>query len=257
MMKKTKLESDLFYYGNYLELIGSFSLSKHLTLNDLGDTPEDKAVIQKCYRDMKKGKFDGTVIDYLCYISSKYIFTLWYNESDKDYKKDEDSLIFRAFRDYMAYIVVPELKSEFNKNSNIDLDSTALWLLLLLISYENPIHTKNMLRLFKKNPGLFATNDIVQEVMNETEDKFKVCYMAFNMMNVLSFYDFLCESMIAIHGEEDLKKLEYPWKKTAWELTLTYAYKSVIVIDDGSGIQGMLAKKLTKYKKEIKPKKNK
>lgn len=252
MMKKTKLESDLFYYGNYLELIGSFSLSKHLTLNDLGDTPEDKAVIQKCYRDMKKEKFDGTVIDYLCYISSKYIFTLWYNESDKDYHKDEDSLIFRAFRDYMAYVILPDVQSRVSKEARLDLDSTALWLLFLLLCYENQIHTKNMLRLFKKDPDIVINNDIVAKVMEKMKDKFKVYFTAFNILNILSFYDFYAERLKKQYSEDALNELEYPWRLSVWELTLTYAYKSIIVVEDSSGIQDMLEKKMTKARKKIK-----
>jgi hypothetical protein len=138
------------------------------------------------------------------------------------------------------------------------MDSTALWLLLLLICNENPIHTKNMLRLFTKNPDIVINNDIVKEVMKNMEDGFKVFYTAFNMVNVLSFYDFLSERMIKEYGEEYLNKLENPWRATIWELTLTYAYKAVIIVDDGSGIQTMLAKKLSKFKKDkSKPKKTK
>lgn len=253
-MKKTKLESDLFYYGNYLELIGSFSLSKHLTLNDLGDTPEDKAVVQKCYRDMKKAKFNGTVIDYLCWISTQFIFTTWYNESGNDYKEDENSLIFKASKDYMAYVIVPEFKSRISEGADLDVDSTVLWLLLLRICYENEIHSKNMLRLFKKDPAMVINNAVILKVMGKMEDLFKVYFTAFNILNILSFYNFFAELIKKRLGEDALNELESPWKLTIWELTLTYAYKSVVVVEDSTGILDILEEKMTKTKKGKKDK---
>ena len=72
-MKKTKLEMDIFTYEHYLEHIGGISLAVPLILSDLGNKPEDKAVVQKCYRDLNKENFDGSILDYLCWISTQYV----------------------------------------------------------------------------------------------------------------------------------------------------------------------------------------
>lgn len=59
-------------YGQYydaIQKIGSFPFSESLRLDKLDLS---KALIQKGYRDLRKDKFEGTLIDYLQWISFLY-----------------------------------------------------------------------------------------------------------------------------------------------------------------------------------------
>ena len=75
-------------YGIHLKAIkrvGGFPLSKELQLSDLTankkEITEMKTTIQRCYREMNDPKNEVpeelTVIDYLCWISSEYIWNIW------------------------------------------------------------------------------------------------------------------------------------------------------------------------------------
>lgn len=73
------------YYLNYgaIKTIGGFSLSATLQLSDLGDSNDVKALVQRCYKDIradnderiKKGekKLDISIIDYLCRIATLFL----------------------------------------------------------------------------------------------------------------------------------------------------------------------------------------
>ncbi|WP_148202543.1 hypothetical protein [Syntrophus aciditrophicus] len=117
-MKRTKLEIYVFYYGEYLEKLGGYNLAAQLALSDLGSTGDDKAVIQRCYRDLKKEDFDGSIIDYMCWISTQCVLdAVSKHVSEKTPTK------------YIEFII--EHSSDFWED------------------------TRNLLRLFNKNPVHF------------------------------------------------------------------------------------------------------
>lgn len=59
-----------------IKTIGAYPLYKDLQLSDLGETPEMKAIAQRCYTDKKKLRWDEiSVIDFLCLISAHYLLS--------------------------------------------------------------------------------------------------------------------------------------------------------------------------------------
>jgi len=84
METKTILRRYADHY-DAIKKIGSYPLSKQLQLSDLGDVKTLKAVSQKCYIDMKKDKYELSVIDYVCLISTWFIF----NEAPEEDRKPE------------------------------------------------------------------------------------------------------------------------------------------------------------------------
>lgn len=67
---------------DYLEKLSGFPLSESPTLDDLEMT---RAALQNCYRDRKELNFKGTIVDYLCFISSEYIMLDWARMFDSGY----------------------------------------------------------------------------------------------------------------------------------------------------------------------------
>lgn len=213
IMKKTKLETDLFYYGNYLELIGSFSLSKQLTLKDLGNTDEDKAVIQKCYRDMKRIKFKGNVIDYLCSISTDYIINTWMsNWGNKEF--------YANAKDYFKKIKGISNKKDFAEFGPVYM------LMFLLKCHENQTHSKNMLRLFNKNPQIFLENENNRAFHIIVMDIARTTLYFFNLMMMLNSYEFLREKMEDPTPEKD---------EDLWNHMIHIAVETLVIRTHGWG----------------------
>jgi hypothetical protein len=199
-MKKTKFESDLFYYGNYLELIGSFSLSKQLTQKDLGDTPEDKAVIQKCYRDMKREGFKGTVIDYLCLISCEFILNSWH----KEWENTEDDGINETAGKLLSKSHI-KTSGKYNKHQFLPL----ILIMFLLVCRKHKIHARNMLRLFNKNPQFILEHEGMRSFNRLLLDIAKITLNVFNLMMIFNCYEFLREKMEVIDETSENNLWEY------------------------------------------------
>jgi len=70
MEKNTILEKH-GYFLETAERIASFKLIKPITLEELKAT---RGVIQRGYREIKNDNFDGTLVDYICWISTLYLF---------------------------------------------------------------------------------------------------------------------------------------------------------------------------------------
>jgi len=200
-MKKTKLETDLFYYGNYLELIGKFSLSKQLTLKDLGDTDEDKAVIQKCYRDMKREKFNGTVIDYLCFISFEHILTLWDKELSGSGEDD-----FNLMSGNLLAKSRVKATGKYDKHNFLPL----AMVIFLLICNKYKGHGRNTLRLFNKNPKYIIEHKELKRFNRLAElNIVTITLNIFNLMMILNCYEFLRENLQVINEETENSLWEY------------------------------------------------
>jgi len=211
-MKKTKLETDLFYYGNYLELISNFSLSKQLTLNNLGNSSDDKAVIQKCYRDIKKEKFSGTVVDYLCMVSYKSIRNIFDEEiSVAVHKESDPNRPYNIAKQHIANCRIDLKKMKYPESQLRESDEfvVSIMVMFLLLSHQNEIHSRNMIRLFNRNPWLII----------EEEDNWiiNVPTLGF-VMQALNFFTL----MMCLHCYEMLKErlLKKSQESKLWEYML-------------------------------------
>ncbi len=69
-MKRVDILKKYAHYYDYLQKLGSIPLCKTPTIEDLQPT---SGVIQAAYKDIKKYKFDGNLIDYLCWISTLFL----------------------------------------------------------------------------------------------------------------------------------------------------------------------------------------
>lgn len=69
MKEKTTLQK-YAYYEDVLKKIGGFPLSEKLTIEKLDLS---RGVIQAAYKEMYGLKFKGTIIDYLCWVSTEYL----------------------------------------------------------------------------------------------------------------------------------------------------------------------------------------
>ncbi len=196
-MKKTQLENDLFYYGDYLELIGKISVYKQLTLKDLGNTADDKAVIQKCYRDIRKEKFKGTVIDYLCWISYRYLVNIWQKEINA-FKKS--SFFLSAGEHVKKFWVDPEIVDDpHGKIEAFNLREKHLVTMkvaFLSLCKENETHSRNMIRLFNRNPLLIIESE-GNDYMNLPKRGFILeTFDFFILIMILNCYEFLKENIV-------------------------------------------------------------
>lgn len=208
-MKKTQFEKDFFYYEAWLELLGGFRLSKQLTMNDLGNTAEDKAMIQKCYRDIKRDKFKGTVIDYLCSISADYILDIWVKKGDD---KEFYAIAKQHFKNFKG----------FSKKKDFTELMPVYMVMFLLICHENKTHARNLVRLFNKNPRIIIENKLNRQFHLVIMDVVRITLNFFNLFMILSSYEFLRENLKDPKMENEL-----------WEHLLPISIETLIIRTDG------------------------
>jgi len=83
-----------YYYWAIYDLGYRFGFFKPVTVNNLKLT---SGMIQQAYKEMKKIKFEGTIIDYLCWISLLHFLTLLkcipVNTIDEDSLKKIDNWV--------------------------------------------------------------------------------------------------------------------------------------------------------------------
>jgi hypothetical protein len=61
-------------YFDDLQRLGGLPLDSSPTLDDMDLSRKS---VQACYRDMKSLGFDGTIVDFLCWVSCQYILMEW------------------------------------------------------------------------------------------------------------------------------------------------------------------------------------
>lgn len=131
-MKQKRAKSILELYGYYEPYL------KELGKRDIGAVPTLKelhmpgSVVQQAYREMQRMDFKGTIVDYLCWISTQYIGLLW--------KKQ----VQRAGAEGGAPERIVDLV-----NGIVD---------------ENPEDGRNFLKLFVKSPNHLIASDGYQSV---------------------------------------------------------------------------------------------
>jgi hypothetical protein len=116
------------YYKSAIEKLGEFSLLKNPRIDDLKLT---RGVIQAGYKDMFKIDFDGTIIDYLCYVSTLYLAELL-----KQGYPLEEQVAKVFFKDYV----------------------------------ENKYNIRNTVRLYQKYPYYFL-NSIDDKIWNLSDEQ--------------------------------------------------------------------------------------
>lgn len=123
MKEKTTLQK-YNYYKDVLDKIADFPINKIPIIKDLNLS---RGVIQAAYKEMYKIDFVGTIIDYLCWISTLYIL----EKTKEDYKSE-------TFETYIRYI----------RNKNRD---TKDYRNLLRFYSKSPSGTEKILSWIKDN----------------------------------------------------------------------------------------------------------
>jgi len=102
MDRKTIIEKYSYYY-DILQKLGGYPLSSEVTIMG-GEGGErlnpSRGVIQAAYKEIKKYKFNGNLIDYLCWISTLYLLDM----AKRNVSADKDPKAYYA-KLYSRYIV--------------------------------------------------------------------------------------------------------------------------------------------------------
>lgn len=88
-MEKSIILEKHGYYFETAERIASFKLVKPITLEEL---KASRGVIQRVYKEIKDEKFEGTLVDYICWISTLYLFDFLKRAEIKEQKKFYESI---------------------------------------------------------------------------------------------------------------------------------------------------------------------
>jgi hypothetical protein len=165
------------YFFDTLKRLSKFPLNHEPKLEEV---ESNKSIIQAAYRDMKSLKFEGSVVDYLCWLSTKKLEILWTAE-------------------FNPYILSSIEKIELMKigalsESERILRSKALMIVDQCLS--NIEDTCNFLRLFRKNTfdiicetrSLVLLDSMDRGIKIDTKDITVVDYWLFNLFNALYFY---------------------------------------------------------------------
>lgn len=83
MKEEKTLHEKYGYYEHVLKRIGTFPLAYNLTIEKL---KLSRGIIQAAYKEMYGLRFKGTIIDYLCYVSTLYLIEVAKKSSDKSIK---------------------------------------------------------------------------------------------------------------------------------------------------------------------------
>lgn len=198
-------------YSTYLEVLnklGSYPMSKNITIDDLGTRQEVKAITQRCYRDMATDRLKIPAIEYLYWVSYQYLCHLTKKEYEEKDRKSENS----------QHAVIAKMLKEFGirfqgKGALRDgLEYLAIHLIMFLNnSIKNRPATKNVIRGFYKNEKLYIGSRVVSTVF-ETYIDFRLGRLSFfNLINVLNFYEFEMELFEALGAKpaKDENKLHY------------------------------------------------
>lgn len=121
-MEEGKLFERYGYFSKQLKLLNNFNFHINPTLDELLLT---KSMVQTAYRDMKEIKFDGTVVDYLCFIASEFFLRDWKISCENTFKEKNTEKLLEIL-------------------NNKCRESEA---------------AKNMLRLFLKDPAYFFNSE--------------------------------------------------------------------------------------------------
>jgi hypothetical protein len=188
-------------YANHLNVLkkmGSYQLSKKITINDLGNKKEEvKAITQKCYRDMEDDVYlkvssripKVSAIEYLCLVSFQYLLYLLrkeiYDPSGKRKTNSQNSAL-KLLNDYgIKFQAKGKIKDE------LELEAIKQ-IMFLNICIKNRFDAKNMIRGFHRNELLFITGQSVNAVGFTTFYDSEISRLAFfKLINVLNFYE--CE----------------------------------------------------------------
>lgn len=196
VVKEKKILSRYATYLDVLKRIGSLRLSRKITINDLGDKKEVKAITQRCYRDMEDDPNmlvlttipKITAIEYLCLVSYQYLIYL----TLKDFFDKKGKLKLSDRNSALKLLKDMGIIFQGNSKEKKELESVAARQIIFLnICMKNRFDTKNMIRGFYKNEHLFVFSQVMSLFSWELFSNSKLSRFAFfKLLNVLHFYEF-------------------------------------------------------------------
>lgn len=198
-------------YSTYLDTLnkmGNYPISQPLTIDDLGDKKEVKAITQRCYRDMATDGLKIPAMEYLCWISFQYLCYLTKKDFEEKDRKSENSqhvTIAKTLKDF-------GIKFEAKGAAKDALEYLAIHLIMFLNNcIKNRLNTKNVIRGFYKNEKLYIGSAMASSVFDTYVD-FRLGRLSFfNLMNALNFYEFEMELFEALGAKpaDGKNKLHY------------------------------------------------
>jgi hypothetical protein len=150
-MDKRKALERYLYYEIALNNLGNMPLFINPTIDEL-NIP--KSMVQTAYRDIKEIKFQGGVIDYLCFISNNYVLIQW-----------EDRVKYVIFNEKKGITYGGETgKSALKLSFLHDMFWTSFGSGSVLLKKED---CRNVIRLFFKSPDYFVKSEVFERFIKE------------------------------------------------------------------------------------------
>ena len=140
-------------YYDYIEKLSKIPLSKMPKLNDIGINDAD---IQSCSKEIKKlkkeGIFDGSIIDYLCFLSTYYFLFLIAQEFEENQTLTNE---------YCYDNLTPTRKFE-------------IFIPFWNNAFKSPAFFNNLLRLYLKNGKYILNAPLIEKKMKNLNDENKI-----------------------------------------------------------------------------------
>ena len=232
-LEEKKILSRYATYLDVLKRMGNLQLSQKITINDLGNKKEVKAITQRCYRDMEDDdslKISNyipkiTAIEYLCLVSFKYLLLLMIKDFyDKDGK-------WKISAQSSAIKLLKDMGIKFQGNGKIkkELESIATKQIIFLnICMKNRFDAKNMIRGFHRNEHLFICSQPISMLRWETFYDSGLSRLAFfKLINVLNYYEFEMDKL-KIQMQEMNEKIEHE-DLHYWDLYLQEMVENMVI----------------------------
>ena len=145
-MEENILYKRMAKYKEYLNKLGEYSLSYSPSIKELNLS---KGAIRSCYKEIEEEGIKGSLLDYLCWLSTEWISFRW----------GEDLKAYDGFNDKLVsfYNNVPD--KDLTKKDHLNKSGHFSFLLaissLLGIIFINLNNAKNCVRLFDKDMNYF------------------------------------------------------------------------------------------------------
>ena len=129
-MDKKYLMNRYAHYYDYLQTLGKIPLTTTAVIEHLNPS---RGLLQSCYKEIKEQKFNGNLIEYLCWISSLYLIDRAGNEDIAEYlsnnfeslKEDANNLLRLCSRRPELFGGSKELLLMWLKNYMNEIKSTS------------------------------------------------------------------------------------------------------------------------------------
>jgi len=211
------------YFYEVIRTIDEMHLSREFTMAGLAISDTET---QTAYKDIKKlkseGIFDGSMLDYICFISTLNIFLLW-----KDKINFYDVYLFQNssgiprddlnWEEQKTLIENNIFHSLFQQKYNSDKIKLFIKHLAILASIfleqQQIVGTRNTLRLFIKNPYYFFQQIDYNQYMDDVDDvreKFMIQYSFSEMFAGIRLIEYCSNNFISSENKKYF--IEYVFK---------------------------------------------